>query len=111
MCEWNKEGFPGSQPVSMDIRNYQTIVQSPYMVSWKADGTRYMMLIEDKNKIYMLDRDNSVFEISHLCFPKDAEYTSHLTNTLVDGELVMDNVNGVKRPRYLIYDIVVYEVC
>ncbi len=57
MCEWNRqitkkkkkislinflfrEGFPGSQPVSMDIKNYQTIVQSPYMVSWKADGTR-----------------------------------------------------------------------
>jgi mRNA-capping enzyme len=111
MCEWNRKGFPGSQAVSMDISNYQTIVQSPYMVSWKPDAARYMMLIEDKNQIYMLNRDNSVFEISHLCFPKDAEYTSHLTNTLVDGELVMDNVNGVKRPRYLIYDIVVYEVC
>jgi len=43
------------------------------------------MLIEDKNKIYMFDRDNNVFEINHLCFPKDVEYTSHLTNTLVDG--------------------------
>jgi hypothetical protein len=35
-----RRGFPGSQPVSMDITNYMTIVQSPYMVSWKADGTR-----------------------------------------------------------------------
>ncbi len=35
-----RRGFPGSQPVSMDITNYETIVQSPYMVSWKADGTR-----------------------------------------------------------------------
>jgi hypothetical protein len=24
---------------------------------------------------------------------------------------VIDNVNGMKVPRYLIYDIVVYEVC
>ena len=46
---------------------------------------RYMMLIEDENKIYMFDRDNNVFEISHLRFPKDAECTSHLTNTLLDG--------------------------
>ena len=46
---------------------------------------RYMMLIEDENKIYMVDRDNTVFEISHLRFPKDADYTRHLTNTLVDG--------------------------
>lgn len=44
-----------------------------------------MMLIEDKNKIYMFDRDNTVFEISNVCFPKDPDYTSHLTNTLVDG--------------------------
>ncbi|CAF2614373.1 unnamed protein product [Rotaria sp. Silwood2] len=109
LCEWNRRGFPGSQPVSMDITNYMTIVQSPYMVSWKADGTRYMMLIEDENKIYMFDRDNNVFEISHLRFPKDPECTSHLTNTLIDGELVIDNVNGMKVPRYLIYDVVVYE--
>ncbi|CAF3676509.1 unnamed protein product [Rotaria socialis] len=109
MCEWTRRGFPGSQPVSMDITNYKTIVQSPYMVSWKADGTRYMMLIEDDNKIYMFDRDNNVFQISHLRFPKDAESTSHLTNTLIDGELVIDNVNGTKLPRYLIYDIITYE--
>ncbi|CAF0897849.1 unnamed protein product [Adineta ricciae] len=109
MCEWNRRGFPGSQPVSMDITNYMTIVQSPYMVSWKADGTRYMMLIEDEHKIYMFDRDNTVFEISHIRFPFDADCTRHLTNTLVDGELVIDNVNGTKCPRFLIYDIVVYE--
>ncbi|CAF1324113.1 unnamed protein product [Adineta steineri] len=109
MCEWNRRGFPGSQPVSMDHTNYKTIVQSPYMVSWKADGTRYMMLIEDENKIYMFDRDHNVFEIGHTRFPKNPEYTSHLTNTLVDGELVIDNVNGVKVPRFLIYDIIVYE--
>ncbi|CAF1402650.1 unnamed protein product [Rotaria sordida] len=109
MCEWNRQGFPGSQPVSMDITNYMTIVQSPYMVSWKADGTRYMMLIEDANKIYMFDRDNNVFEITHLRFPKDSDCAHHLTNTLLDGELVIDNVEGKKVPRYLIYDIIVYE--
>jgi hypothetical protein len=35
-----RQSFPGSQPVSMDRRNYKNIFQSPYMVSWKADGTR-----------------------------------------------------------------------
>ena len=44
-----------------------------------------MMLIEDENKIYMFDRDNNVFQISYVRFPKDAEFTSHLKNTLVDG--------------------------
>jgi len=35
-----RQSFPGSQPVSMDYTNYETILRSPYMVSWKADGTR-----------------------------------------------------------------------
>lgn len=44
-----------------------------------------MMLIDGENKIYMFDRDHSVFEISHIRFPKDPENDNHLTNTLVDG--------------------------
>ncbi|CAF1215728.1 unnamed protein product [Didymodactylos carnosus] len=109
MCDYHRQGFPGSQPVSMDITNYETIVQSPYMVSWKADGTRYMMLIEEQDKIYMFDRDNNAFHIPHLHFPKDSDLNSHITDTLVDGELVSDKVNGTIVPRYLIYDIVTYE--
>lgn len=49
-----------------------------------------MMLIQDKHKIYMFDRDNSVFEINHLEFPYDVEYSRHLTNTLVDGVRILD---------------------
>ncbi|CAF0865386.1 unnamed protein product [Rotaria sordida] len=109
MCGWNRPTFPGSQPVSMDYTNCQPIFLSPYMVSWKADGTRYMMLIESENKIYMLDRNNNVFQINHLYFPKDSDCTRHLINTLVDGEFVIDNDNGIKRYRYLIYDIIIYE--
>ena len=33
-------GFPGCQPVSMDRKNI-SLLENPYMVSWKADGTRY----------------------------------------------------------------------
>jgi mRNA-capping enzyme len=89
-----------------------------------------MMLIDGENKIYMFDRNHHVYQISHLRFPKDAECTRHLTNTLVDGvsinllfrrttlspmdffaqELVIDDVQGTKVPRFLIYDIVTYEV-
>lgn len=36
---FKQSGFPGCQPVSMDRRNI-SLLQSPYMVSWKADGTR-----------------------------------------------------------------------
>lgn len=39
-CKWKRTGFPGSQPVSMDVTNIRKLHEKPYMVSWKADGVR-----------------------------------------------------------------------
>lgn len=36
---FSQTGFPGAQPVSMDKKN-MALLEHPYMVSWKADGTR-----------------------------------------------------------------------
>uniref|UniRef100_A0A4W4EKI4 mRNA-capping enzyme n=1 Tax=Electrophorus electricus TaxID=8005 RepID=A0A4W4EKI4_ELEEL len=105
-CEWEKSGFPGAQPVSMDRRNIRLLEQNGYKVSWKADGTRYMMLIDGKNEVHMIDRDNSVFHISNLEFPCRKNMNAHLSNTLLDGEMIIDKVNGHPIPRYLIYDII-----
>ncbi|XP_019911847.2 mRNA-capping enzyme isoform X3 [Esox lucius] len=85
LAEWEKSGFPGAQPVSMDRRNLRLLEQNPYKVSWKADGTRYMMLIDGKNEVYMIDRDNSVFHIANLEFPFRKDLRVHLCNTLLDG--------------------------
>lgn len=104
--EWEKTGFPGAQPVSMDRRNLRFLEQKPYKVSWKADGTRYMMLIDGKNEVYMVDRDNSIFHIDNLEFPFRKDLRVHLANTLLDGEMIIDKVNGQPVPRYLIYDII-----
>uniref|UniRef100_A0AAR2LU81 mRNA-capping enzyme n=1 Tax=Pygocentrus nattereri TaxID=42514 RepID=A0AAR2LU81_PYGNA len=105
-CEWEKSGFPGAQPVSMDRRNIRLLEQNGYKVSWKADGTRYMMLIDGKNEVFMIDRDNSVFHIANLEFPFRKDMNTHLSNTLLDGEMIIDKVNGQPIPRYLIYDII-----
>ena len=40
ICCWNRAGFPGCQPVSMDVDNLSLLHKKPYRVSWKADGTR-----------------------------------------------------------------------
>uniref|UniRef100_A0A1A7YAA3 mRNA-capping enzyme n=1 Tax=Iconisemion striatum TaxID=60296 RepID=A0A1A7YAA3_9TELE len=106
MAEWDKSGFPGAQPVSMDRQNLRFLEQNPYKVSWKADGTRYMMLINGKNEVYMIDRDNAVFHIANLEFPFRKDPRVHLSNTLLDGEMIIDKVNGQPVPRYLIYDII-----
>lgn len=108
MCDFEKSGFPGSQPVSMDRENIKLLHQKPYMVSWKADGTRYMMYIKQKDEVYFFDRDNSCFKVNSLSF-LDFDLKNHLRSTLLDGEMVIDIVHGQKFPRYLVYDIVYLE--
>ncbi|CAH6790228.1 Rngtt [Phodopus roborovskii] len=66
----------------------------------------YMMLIDGTNEVFMIDRDNSVFHVSNLEFPFRKDLRMHLSNTLLDGEMIIDKVNGQAVPRYLIYDII-----
>eukprot|EP00127_Corallochytrium_limacisporum_P004738 Clim_evm92s172 gene=Clim_evmTU92s172 len=108
-CHWFQGGrndFPGSQPVSLDSSKLDLIRRNPYMVSWKADGTRYMMFISGP-VVYMLDRDSRVFRIDDMHFPVDVESDEFLTETLLDGEMVIDRPKGnPPRNRYLIYDLI-----
>ncbi|CAH0726426.1 unnamed protein product, partial [Brenthis ino] len=109
-CKWNRSDFPGSQPVSMDLQNLKNLSKMPYRVSWKADGVRYMMLIDGHNEIYFIDRDNCVFKVNGISFPHNKDPNRHLRDTLLDGELVLDEEkNGSKQPRYLCYDIIRFE--
>lgn len=109
ICKWGKKSFPGSQPVSMDVNNIKLLHQMPYRVSWKADGMRYMMLINGEREIYFFDRDNNVFKVDGLRFVKREDVRKHLQETLLDGEMVIDKVNGQNIPRYLVYDIITFE--
>ncbi|XP_069105528.1 LOW QUALITY PROTEIN: mRNA-capping enzyme-like [Argopecten irradians] len=109
MCGWNSSGFPGSQPVSMDIKNLSFVQKKPYKVSWKADGTRYMMLIDGKNEVFMFDRDNTVFHVPNLEFPRRKDPRTSIHDTLLDGEMILDKIDGRTVPRYLVYDIVRFE--
>ncbi|XP_071450546.1 mRNA-capping enzyme [Hetaerina americana] len=108
-CGEAGDGFPGCQPVSMDNNNLSLLQKMPYKVSWKADGTRYMMLISGENQVYFVDRDNNVFQVEGLRFPHRKDPNRHLSATLLDGEMVIDKVNGQDIPRYLVYDIIHYE--
>lgn len=128
MCKWNSSGFPGSQPVSMDMNNIHLLHRKPYRVSWKADGSRYMMLILKEGEVYFFDRDNQVFQADGIRFPLRSNINEHLIKTLIDGvsaqsttihptaiiqwnfsnsqEMVIDKVNGLDVPRYLVYDVI-----
>lgn len=108
MCKFDGSGFPGSQPVSMDMKNIQLLAEKPYRVSWKADGTRYMMLIHKENEVYFFDRDNACFQVTGMRFPCHEDLNTHICDTLIDGEMVIDKVNGLSYPRYLVYDVICY---
>lgn len=109
ICSWESGGFPGSQPVSMDVQNIKLLHQKPYRVSWKADGVRYMMLILKEKEIYLIDRDNNVFGAPQIHFPQRKFPKEHVYDTLLEGEMVLDKENGRTHPRYLVYDIVRFQ--
>lgn len=106
LCEFKRSGFPGSQPVSLVRDNLNKLKEKLYKVSWKADGTRYLMLIDGPDDVYFLDRDNAVFKVTGLTFPYRKDMNQHLHKTLLDGEMVLDQDGDNKIPRYLIYDII-----
>lgn len=100
--------FPGSQPVSLDRAHIQLLRQRYYYATWKADGTRYMMLIT-REGCYLIDRKFN-FRRVQLRFPlRGAQPGSsechHLT--LLDGEMIIDTVpeTGEQQRRYLVYDL------
>uniref|UniRef100_A0A914QQD2 Tyrosine specific protein phosphatases domain-containing protein n=1 Tax=Panagrolaimus davidi TaxID=227884 RepID=A0A914QQD2_9BILA len=106
-----KNEFPGSQPVSMDKQNISLLASRPYMVSWKADGMRYLVLINGEDEIYAFDRDNNVFQLP-LKFPRKGHLDQHVSDTLVDVEVIMQALpGGGHRPRMLIFDLIIHEVC
>ncbi|KAJ7950192.1 mRNA-capping enzyme [Quillaja saponaria] len=101
--------FPGSHPVSLNRDKLQLLRQRYYYATWKADGTRYMMLIT-MDGCYLIDRSFN-FRRVQMRFPcrstNDAlsEKTHHYT--LLDGEMVIDTLPDSQKQerRYLIYDM------
>ncbi|KAF8781307.1 hypothetical protein HU200_000568 [Digitaria exilis] len=95
--------FPGSHPVSLNSENLQLLRQRYYYATWKADGTRYMMLIM-RDGCFLIDR-NFCFRRVQMRFPHKSLEGLH-DMTLVDGEMIIDTVpeSGLKR-RYLAYDL------
>ncbi|XWS55565.1 hypothetical protein CRYUN_Cryun09bG0011100 [Craigia yunnanensis] len=101
--------FPGSHPVSLNRDNLQFLRQHYYYATWKADGTRYMMLIT-VDGCYLIDRSFN-FRRVQMRFPCRhppegiGDRTHHFT--LLDGEMIIDTMPDPRKQerRYLIYDM------
>lgn len=94
--------FPTRKPTLLTDKNYQTIFLTPYIVTAMTAGIRYLLLIDNENEVYLLDQNQNIFQVNHLNFP-------HSSNTLLDGEFLVENVNGNRIYRYLVFDILIYK--
>ncbi|GER37973.1 mRNA capping enzyme family protein [Striga asiatica] len=105
------QNFPGSHPVSLNRDNLQLLRQRYYYATWKADGTRYMMLIT-MDGCYLIDR-HFTFRRVQMRFPCRHANEKGMTEkmyhhfTLLDGEMIIDTVPDSQKQerRYLIYDM------
>ncbi|MCL7035264.1 hypothetical protein MKW94_021683 [Papaver nudicaule] len=99
--------FPGSHPVSLDKKNLEYLgqIDRDYRVTWKADGTRYLMLL-NSDGCYLIDR-NFNFRKVQLRFPLSAQGDSTHDLTLLDGEMVIDTHPETNKQvrRYLVFDV------
>ncbi|KAI3967766.1 hypothetical protein MKW92_050957 [Papaver armeniacum] len=100
--------FPGSHPVSLNRKNLQFLGQTDYRVTWKADGVRYLMLI-NSDGCYLIDRKFN-FRRVQMRFPRLTQENGRVTThnlTLLDGEMVIDTDPETQEQerRYLVFDV------
>ncbi|PON63714.1 Atypical dual specificity phosphatase, subfamily A [Trema orientale] len=108
---WTRIRRPQSHKFERD--NLQLLRQRYYYATWKADGTRYMMLITIDG-CYLIDRSFNFrrVQMRFPCKPTNdalAEKIQTHHYTLLDGEMIIDTLpdSHKQERRYLIYDLIV----
>ncbi|OAA55563.1 mRNA capping enzyme alpha [Niveomyces insectorum RCEF 264] len=109
-------GFPGAQPVSFARKHIEELRKQDYYVCEKTDGVRYLLYLtedEEGNEVqYLIDRKNDYWFLppGWLHLPRVEDETGFHVKTLVDGELVVDDLgHGVTQPTYLVFDCLVLD--
>ncbi|KAH8553433.1 mRNA capping enzyme, catalytic domain-containing protein [Umbelopsis sp. PMI_123] len=107
--------FPGAQPVSFTQNHLRELESEDYFVAEKSDGVRCLALITVNREtraqeVYLFDRKSNFFLIPNLRFPipNDPSFQKCHTDTIIDGELVLDREpDGRVRQRLLLFDCLV----
>jgi mRNA guanylyltransferase len=116
-------GFPGAQPVSFARHHIDELQHRDYFMCEKTDGIRCLLYLthfinESSEPIemqFLIDRKNDYY-----CIPLDAvhiptpppagrggdfDISNFHRGTLLDGELVRQNIKGKDKLTYLMFDI------
>ncbi|GAA5884757.1 hypothetical protein JCM6882_005380 [Rhodosporidiobolus microsporus] len=106
--------FPGSQPVSFDFESLALLEKEDFWVCEKSDGVRVLVLIVATGfgqEVYLIDRKDSIYQNYYLTFPHQDGVEYNHSNTVLDGELVIDvdPQTGAEIPRLLVFDCLVLD--
>lgn len=106
--KWIHSGnFLGPNSITLQLVNVSSVdenstepnIRENFVVTDKADGDRHLMYISDTGKIYLINTNMNVIFTGAKSFEK--EYF----NSLLDGELIYHNKNGVYINLYAAFDI------
>ena len=64
---------------------------------------RYMMLIDGPDDVYMVDRDNAVYKVPLIKFPRRKEPAANITETLLDGVRYQSSVSLICETVFISY--------
>jgi len=104
--------FPGSQPVSLERKHLDDLQKRPWLVCEKSDGVRYLLLIHKTDFVvrrpptvwqkelgarrgccFLVNRKFEFLAVPSLDVQLGEQLLSTLNNSLLDGELVRDEVD------------------
>ena len=86
-----KSTFLGGNPVTLEQKDFPTLINKEYVVSTKADGNRFLLMIGNKSEfeqrhIFFIDRNKDFWIL--LNNEEQLPKVSNIANCLLDGELL-----------------------
>ena len=116
ICNQKSPRYPGTQPVSFDKSCLNRLLTEDFWVCEKSDGQRVLVLIVVRpdtgiQEVFLIDRKNMYYQVHGMFFPPLSSSSQRpLTNTILDGELVVDTLaEGQTMLRLLLFDCLVMD--
>jgi hypothetical protein len=97
-----RDYFPGPQPVTVMVKDFEILKKEEYMICEKSDGERHVMLllnIDNKPMCFLINRNNDLYFVT-LSLKKEI-----FEGSIFDGEIIQ-TLEG--KWNYLIHDCYAY---
>ncbi|ORY25741.1 putative mRNA guanylyltransferase [Naematelia encephala] len=114
LCGLSSNKFPGAQPVSFSAQSLDLLETMDFWVCEKSDGIRLLIFVvmngmTGNQEVWLIDRKQQFYQVDNLHFPHWERASDPLTDTVLDGELVIDidPKTGTQVLRYYAFDCLV----